>query len=184
MIQLRVKLINPDIMRSFQRRFPGVVDQSLEETASYGKGLIMRSTAKGATGAAQASWLAVKAGNFFWRIINAQLYVKFLETGTGLFGPRHKRITSKSGGPLHWISLSKTFSRGKRKGETVYKSRMGSKKGGFKETGIYVMSTKGMPAQPMLAPNKEEIRRDLILRMRRFIRQLWSAATESEANSL
>ena len=179
MIRVTVKPVNPQFFKRFQARFPEPVNQSLDETAGFAKGLFMSSSAKGATGALQASWITAVTGVFKRIVINVQAYAKYLETGTGLFGPRHQRIVSKSGGPLHWTSLTHTFSRGANKGKTVYRSKMGSKKGGFKETGIFAMSTKGMPAQPMVEPNKIEVRRDLILRMKRTINQLWKDASEA-----
>ena len=48
MVTLNIKLIKADVMRRFQAEYPTTVDRSLDETAAYGKGLIIRSTAKGA----------------------------------------------------------------------------------------------------------------------------------------
>ena len=169
MVSLKINIRKTPGLKGFVEKFPDQISQSLEETASYGKGLIMAST--GGTGPTRAAWITVSLGQFVKRITNPNTYVKFLETGTGLFGPLHKRITSKSGGPLHWIGLVSN-----RGGKTSYRSRMGNKKGGFKEAGIFAMSTKGMPAQPMIAPNKEAIKTDLMKRMRRTIRGLWNTA--------
>ena len=165
-------MTNTDVFRKFREKFPETVNRSLDETAAFGKARIMRATAKGATGITQARWDWRREGTWVRFIFNPLKYVKFLESGTGLFGPFHKRITSRSGGPLHWIALGKEMAF-KGSGVFQFKSRMGSKKGGFKETDRFYMSTAGMPAQPMIAPNIKIIQADLIKRMKLNIKNNW-----------
>ena len=163
-------MTNTDVFRKFREKFPETVNRSLDETAAFGKARIMRATAKGATGITQARWDWRREGTWVRFIFNPLKYVKFLESGTGLFGPLRKRITSKSGGPLHWYTLFKGTTK---KGNIQYRSTMGSKKGGYKFGEVYAMSTKGMPAQPMIAPNIKIIQADLIKRMKLNIKNLW-----------
>lgn len=171
---------NVRFFENFRRNFPEQVDKSLDETAAFGKGRFMRSTAKGPTGVTRARWQWIRNGNWMRWIFNPLHYVRFLETGTGMFGPRHKRIFPKTAKALHWKALGKELAF-KGSGIFQFRSKMGSKKGGYQEMGITVKSTAGMPAQPMISPNKEEIQRDLILRMRRTIRNLWRTAREQGA---
>jgi hypothetical protein len=178
-MQLKIGLTNSGLIKKFIAKYPAVIEGVMDENAAWGTAKVRKLTPHGkSSNKAFQSWSWRKIGKLKRLISNPMQYVKFLETGTGLFGPLHKRITSKSGGPLHWISLVKKFTRGAKAGQTSYRQRITTKKGGYKESDIFAMSTKGMPAQPMIAPNKELILTDLRKRAQKRIRDLWTTSRE------
>ena len=135
-----------------------LLEQVTKDTTAYGKGLIIRSTAKGATGLTQGGWNSARVGVARWEIWNRFKHALYLETGTGLYGPKHHLIYPKVAKFLRWASY---------KGNTV--------------TGyMYARFIKGMHPQPAIKPNKEKIQSDLNIRFRNGIRKLFRA-TRAEA---
>ena len=139
------------IAERFSGKFPGVIDEAVRDTTGYAKGLLIRSTAKGRTGQALGGWLSKKVSNAVYLLWNRMIYAKFLETGTGLFGPKRKRIFPKT------------------KKYLVFPIVSGNTAGEW----IRVKSTKGMKAQPMIKPNEKKIQKDLNLRIKKRITKLW-----------
>lgn len=142
---------------------PEVLDQACKDTASFGKGKIIRSTAKD-TGRTQGGWSVNQVKPMAYRIWNRFKHAMFLETGTGLFGPKHRKIiaedVTKTGGPFFWIT---------------WKSRSKKKGGNIAELS-FATETKGMPAQPAIKPNVEIIQKDLNVRTRKYIQRLFQRA--------
>jgi hypothetical protein len=143
-----------------------VLENSTMLTASYGTNQIKRSTAHGRTGKAQASWNKVRIGFAAYKIYNPLAYVKFLETGTGIYGPKHRRLEAseltQNGRFFRWPNYS-------------------GKKSGNKVTSYsYATFTNGMPAQPAIEPNVEKIQKDLNIRTRNGIRKLYKLASSAK----
>jgi HK97 gp10 family phage protein len=85
--------------------------------------------------------------------VNA-LYGKFVEFGTGLYGPHQQRIVSKSGGPLVWTQGGET---------------------------IFAMSTAGMHAKPFFNPAVDEMEATLGERLDTFLQSIINAIAGSTA---
>lgn len=164
--QVRIDKKVSKVLEGMRGQMPQVLDNSVSETATFGKGLIIRSSPPGKGGTSvRNNWTSNKVSEFTYRIWNRLKHAAFLETGTGIFGPRHRRIyaaeVTKTGGPFHWLIYGARNAVGRSiKRNTV----MGE---------VFAMSTMGMPAQPMIEPNTEKIQKDLNNRIRRSIRHMW-----------
>ena len=141
------------IVEKLRTGLPEVIDAAVKDTSSYGKGLIIRSTAKD-TGRTQGGWVVNKLKAMAYMIWNRFEHAKYLETGTGIYGPRHQRIYPRTAKFLSWIPFHRNTPGGR----------------------VFVKSTKGMPAQPAIAPNVDKIQKDLNIRVMKNIRKLFQRA--------
>jgi hypothetical protein len=162
MIKFDIKLDKKlsEYVKRLNEGLPGVLDNATMLTASYGKGLIIRSTAKD-TGRTQGGWSVNRMKEMVYMIWNRFDWAKYLETGTGLFGPLHHMIHPKTAKFMRWPIIG--GAQGQRQGNTVQ---------GF----AFASSTKGMPAQPAIAHNVERVQKDLNIRVRNAIRKLFKAS--------
>lgn len=146
----------------FVREYPKEADRAVANTADFAAERITRATPRG-TGAARRSWQTKKinAGatsvTATYQVVSAippgKQYVPYLEFGTGLFGPKKRRITSKR--PGGWLAFQ--ILRGntpqvlfpKRKG----KMTKGYLKGEDKSTVIFAKSVKGIKPVGMVKKN-------------------------------
>ncbi len=140
------------LVKQLKEQLSPVLDKAVMETATWGKGQIVRETAVD-TGQTARGWKTVKEKVMQWKIYNIFKHAKFLETGTGLFGPLHKRIYPITAKYLHWEGFNRN-----------------TKSGDF-----FALSTKGMKAQPAISPTVEKIQKDLNIRVRNAIRRLFKS---------
>ena len=141
------------VIEKIRTGLPEVIDKSCKDTASYGKGLIIRSTAKD-TGRTMGGWAVNRLKPMAYMIWNRFKHALYLETGTGIYGPRRRRIYPKTAKFLSWIPFNKNTAGGR----------------------IFVTSTKGMRAQSAIKPNETKIQTDLNTRMRLNMRKLFQSA--------
>lgn len=134
-----------------------MIAASVRDTTAYGKGLIIRSTAKGRTGLTQGGWNSAPTSSLTWKIWNRFKHALFLETGTGIFGPKKRRLLAseltKNGKFFAWPVMNKNT----------------------KEGYAFAQSTDGMEAQPAIKPNVPRIQKDLNIRIRNGIRRLYKS---------
>lgn len=146
------RLLSPWV-RQVKEGLTPVLEAATKDTTAYGKGLIIRSTAKGPTGLTQGGWNSDRVGIARWKIWNRFKHALFLETGTGLYGPLHHLIYPKVAKFLAWQGWVKNTTSG----------------------WIFARFTRGMPAQPAIKPNVDKIQKDLNIRVRNGIRKLYKA---------
>jgi hypothetical protein len=144
-----------EFIKRVKEGIPQVLDKAVADTSSWGKGQIIRSTAK-STGQTQGGWAVNRKEPMVHVIWNRFKHALFLETGTGLYGPKHSRIYPKVAKFLSWIPFTKNTAGGR----------------------IFVKSTRGMEAQPAIKPNVEKIQKDLNKRIKLAIRNIWNVSKE------
>lgn len=92
-------------LNEFFKAFPGVVPKVLNKVGIFGKKLIVTATPV-KTGAARKSWRINKIGKDTVSIASdfgrGSKYTPFLETGTGIYGPKGTPITAKNNGYLRF----------------------------------------------------------------------------------
>ena len=133
----------------FQRRLkllPKLADKAVKKTAIQGKKKVRGSTPVD-TGFLKRSWKTSRQVLGVWILENFAPYASFVEEGTGLFGPRKKKIVPKTKPFLVFRTKSGAFVRTK--------------------------SVKGQKAQRMLARNRSFIRKKLKENLRKFLRDLF-----------
>jgi hypothetical protein len=138
---------------AFLKQFAPAVDNALLKNTGYAKGLIVKETAKGRTGLTHGGWFSKKLAPLIYLIWNKFAHALYLETGTGVFGPRGAPITPTQ---AEWLVFP-IFENG----------------GNTPTSWVKTKSVQGMPAQPMIAPNMGTIRNDLTIRIQNMIRRLW-----------
>jgi hypothetical protein len=147
-----------EFIKRVKEGMPQVLDKAVADTSSWGKSQIMRSTVgKGQT---RGGWYTNKKESMVHVIWNKFKHMMYLETGTGLYGPRHRRIiaseVTKTGGPFSWISFTKNTAGGR----------------------VFISAHDGMEAQPAIKPNVEKIQKDLNKRIKLAIRNIWNVSKE------
>lgn len=142
------KLIN------FSSKFPKVMDGILAKTSSSAKIVIIRNTPV-KTGLARRAWVVVKQATHKYVIEASQgagaAYMNFLDKGTGLFGPKRRRIKPKRAKQLTFpIIVGNTVSRW-----------------------VSVASTKGMKPKKIIANSIEGIGKKFKSISSKDIRAIW-----------
>ena len=144
-----------EFIKRVKEGMPQVLDKAVADTSSWGKGQIIRSTAK-STGQTQGGWAVNRKAPMVHVIWNRFKHALFLETGTGLYGPLKRMIASPNGKLMRWRNFSKNTLTG----------------------WTSAWFTAGMPAQPAIKPNVEKIQKDLNKRIKLAIRNIWNVSKE------
>jgi hypothetical protein len=143
-----------DLSAKFKAGLMPILERETKNTAAVARRLVTKSTAKGRTGLTHGGWNMEKTGPAIWRLWNRFVHATYLEYGTGIYGPFKRWIRPKTAKYLRFPIWA---------GNTI--------------TGwVTTLKTAGMPAQPMIAPNKDKIINDLRIRISNAIKRL-SAAT-------
>jgi len=136
-------------IRSVEKNFPGVISTEIKTTSIYANRLIVKSTPV-KTGNLRSKWVR-KSRGLSAKISNSTKYAKFLETGTGLFGPKKRKIKPKKG---KYLFIPKV------KGNTLI-------------GGSLVREVSGVRKIGMISTNIKKITRHLTKGLQKSIRKLW-----------